>query len=50
MKFCIADSFQNGLRCLSAQEQKAVKETVFDLQMEKKEKRKKREGKGDATL
>jgi mRNA-degrading endonuclease RelE of RelBE toxin-antitoxin system len=33
MIFCIADSFQNALRRLSAQEQKAVKETVFDLQM-----------------
>ena len=33
MLFCIADSFQNALRRLSAQEQKAVKETVFDLQM-----------------
>lgn len=33
MKFCIADSFQSALRRLSAQEQKAVKETVFDLQM-----------------
>lgn len=33
MKFCIADSFQSALRRLSAQEQKAVKENVFDLQM-----------------
>lgn len=33
MKFCIADSFQSALCRLSAQEQKAVKETVFDLQM-----------------
>lgn len=33
MIFCIADSFQTALRRLSAQEQKAVKETVFDLQM-----------------
>src|SRR6185437_13820 len=33
MIFCIADSFQNALRRLAAQEQKAVKETVFDLQM-----------------
>jgi mRNA-degrading endonuclease RelE of RelBE toxin-antitoxin system len=33
MIFCIADSFQAALRRLSAQEQKAVKETVFDLQM-----------------
>ena len=33
MIFCIADSFQSALRRLSAQEQKAVKETVFDLQM-----------------
>jgi len=33
MIFCIADSFQTALRRLSAQEQKAVKGTVFDLQM-----------------
>ena len=33
MKFCIADSFQAALRRLTAPEQKAVKETVFDLQM-----------------
>lgn len=33
MIFCIAESFQNALRRLSAQEQKTVKETVFDLQM-----------------
>jgi mRNA-degrading endonuclease RelE of RelBE toxin-antitoxin system len=33
MIFCIADSFQSALSRLSAQEQKAVKETVFDLQM-----------------
>lgn len=33
MIFCIADSFQIALRRLSAQEQKAVKETVFDLQV-----------------
>lgn len=33
MIFCIADSFQTALRRLSAQEQKTVKETVFDLQM-----------------
>lgn len=33
MHFLIADSFQTALRRLSAQEQKAVKETVFDLQM-----------------
>ncbi|MCC6205722.1 MAG: UvrD-helicase domain-containing protein [Hyphomicrobiales bacterium] len=33
MRFCIADSFQFALGRLSAQEQKAVKETVFDLQM-----------------
>lgn len=32
MKFCIADSFQSALRRLAAQEQKAVKETVYDLQ------------------
>lgn len=33
MIFCIADSFQSALRRLSAHEQKAIKETVFDLQM-----------------
>ena len=33
MRFCIADSFQSALSRLSAQEQKSVKETVFDLQM-----------------
>lgn len=33
MQFCIADSFQSALCRLAAQEQKAVKETVFDLQM-----------------
>lgn len=33
MRFCIADSFQSALSRLSAKEQKAVKETVFDLQM-----------------
>jgi mRNA-degrading endonuclease RelE of RelBE toxin-antitoxin system len=33
MRFCIADSFQSALSRFSAQEQKAVKETVFDLQM-----------------
>jgi mRNA-degrading endonuclease RelE of RelBE toxin-antitoxin system len=33
LRFCIADSFQSALSRLSAQEQKAVKETVFDLQM-----------------
>jgi len=33
MRFCIADSFQSALCRLAAQEQKAVKETVFDLQM-----------------
>ncbi len=32
MKFCIADSFSSALRKLPAQEQKAVKITVFDLQ------------------
>jgi hypothetical protein len=32
MIFRIADSFQNALRRLAAQEQKAVKETVYDLQ------------------
>ena len=31
MIFCIADSFQSALSRLSGQEQKAVKETVFDL-------------------
>ncbi len=33
MRFCIADSFQSALSRLPAKEQKAVKETVFDLQM-----------------
>jgi mRNA-degrading endonuclease RelE of RelBE toxin-antitoxin system len=33
VRFCIADSFQSALCRLAAQEQKAVKETVFDLQM-----------------
>lgn len=33
MRFCIADSFQSALCRLPAHEQKAVKETVFDLQM-----------------
>lgn len=33
MQFLIADNFQTALRRLSSQEQKAVKETVFDLQM-----------------
>lgn len=33
MIFCIAASFQSALSHLSGQEQKAVKETVFDLQM-----------------
>lgn len=33
MRFCIADSFQSALCRLAAHEQKAVKETVFDLQM-----------------
>ncbi len=32
MHFRIADSFQTALRRLAAQEQKAVKETVYDLQ------------------
>lgn len=32
MQFRIADSFQAALRRLAAQEQKAVKETVYDLQ------------------
>jgi hypothetical protein len=34
MQFRIADSFQTALRRLAAQEQKAVKETVYDLQTE----------------
>jgi len=34
MKFCIADSFSKALARLPAQEQKAVKTTVFDLQMD----------------
>lgn len=34
MKFCIADSFPKALARLPAQEQKAVKTTVFDLQMD----------------
>lgn len=34
MRFCIADSFPAALRKLSAQEQKAVKTTVFDLQLD----------------
>jgi mRNA-degrading endonuclease RelE of RelBE toxin-antitoxin system len=33
LRFCIADSFQSALCRLAAQEQKAVKEAVFDLQM-----------------
>ncbi len=33
MRFCIADSFQSALCRLAAKEQKAVKEAVFDLQM-----------------
>lgn len=34
MMFCIADSFPKALAKLPAQEQKAVKTTVFDLQMD----------------
>src|SRR5215216_4492970 len=34
MKFCIADSFTNALGELPAQEQKAVKTSAFDLQMD----------------
>jgi mRNA-degrading endonuclease RelE of RelBE toxin-antitoxin system len=34
MRFCIADSFQAALQKLPAQDQKAVKTTVFDLQMD----------------
>lgn len=34
MKFCIADTFPKALTRLPAQEQKAVKTTVFDLQMD----------------
>lgn len=34
MHFRIADSFQTALRRLAAQEQKAVKETVYDLQID----------------
>ncbi|MGH6846311.1 MAG: 3'-5' exonuclease [Methylocella sp.] len=34
MKFCIADSFPRALAKLPAQEQKTVKTTVFDLQMD----------------
>jgi hypothetical protein len=34
MRFCIADSFPAALRKLAAQEQKAVKMTVFDLQLD----------------
>lgn len=34
MRFCIADSFPKALAKLPAQEQKAVKTTVFDLQMD----------------
>lgn len=34
MKFCIADSFPKALAKLPAQDQKAVKTTVFDLQMD----------------
>lgn len=34
MKFCIADTFPKALARLPAQDQKAVKTTVFDLQMD----------------
>lgn len=34
MRFCIADTFPKALAKLPAQEQKAVKTTVFDLQMD----------------
>ncbi|WP_439544000.1 3'-5' exonuclease [Hyphomicrobium sp.] len=34
MRFCIADSFPKALARLPAQEQKVVKTTVFDLQMD----------------
>lgn len=34
MRFCIADSFPRALARLPSQEQKAVKTTVFDLQMD----------------
>jgi UvrD-like helicase C-terminal domain/AAA domain len=34
MRFCIADSFPKALAKLPAQDQKAVKTTVFDLQMD----------------
>ena len=34
MRFCIADSFPKALAKLPAQEQKTVKTTVFDLQMD----------------
>lgn len=34
MRFCIADSFPKALARLPAQEQKAVKTTVFDLQID----------------
>ncbi len=34
MKFCIADTFPKALAKLPAQEQKIVKTTVFDLQMD----------------
>jgi mRNA-degrading endonuclease RelE of RelBE toxin-antitoxin system len=34
MKFCIADSFPKALAKLPAQEQKIVKTTVFDLQLD----------------
>jgi len=33
MNFCIADTFTDALARLTAQEQKAVKTTAFDLQM-----------------
>lgn len=34
MRFCIADTFTKGLQKLTSQEQKAVKTTVFDLQLD----------------
>ncbi len=36
MHFLIADSFTSSLARLTAQEQKAVKTTAFDLQMDPK--------------
>ena len=34
MNFCIADTFQDSPARLTADEQKAVKTTAFDLQMD----------------